>query len=259
MTNGMVSEDSRESGTGAVIAGIVEYLRERRLQPGDRLPSERDLAERLGAGRNAVREALATLVTLRMVESRPNSGIYLRHMARDSSFEAMVLLADMGATPTPTEVAETMEVRAHLEALSARLACERRSEEDLVRLEAILARTEEVLAEEGNIADVDTEFHVALVDATHNSVLVRVMHTFYRFTARRRRILFRDRAQASASARDHRKLVTLIRQRDGAKAELLILRHMSRARSYWSEVLGESRPTADSPQVKTPRKRIKRS
>ena len=48
-------------------------------------------------------------------------------------------------------------------------------------------------------------------------------------------------------------------QRDGAKAELLILRHMSRARSYWSEVLGESRPTADSPQVKVPRKRIKRS
>ncbi len=231
--------EGRESGSASVIAGIVEYLRERRLQPGDRLPSERDLAERLGAGRNAVREALATLVTLRMVESRPNSGIYLRHLSRDSSFEAMVMLADMGATPTPTEVAETMEVRAHLEALSARLACERRSDDDLRRLDAILARTDEVLAAGGNMAEVDTEFHIALVDATQNSVLVRVMNAFYRFTARRREMLFADRAQALASARDHRRLAAHVRDRDADKAERLILRHMSRARSYWSEVLGQ--------------------
>ena len=156
----------RDTGPSAVIAGIIHYLRERRLQPGDRLPSERDLAERLGAGRNAVREALATLVTLRMVESRPNSGIYLRHVERESSFEAMVMLADMGATPTPTEVAETMEVRAHLETLSVRLACSRRSDGDLAKLEEILDRTDAELAANGNIASLDTAFHIALVDAS---------------------------------------------------------------------------------------------
>ena len=234
-----VVADHRESGTSTVIAGIMDYLRERRLQPGDRLPSERDLAERLGAGRNAVREALATLVILRIVESRPNSGIYLRHMSRDSSFEAMVMLADMGATPTPTEVAETMEVRAHLEALAVRLACERRTEADLERLEEILTRTADVLAANGNIATMDTEFHIALVDATHNSVLVRVLNAFYRFTTRRREVLFTDRAQGVASCRDHRKLVSLVRECDADKAEALILRHMKRARNYWNEVLGE--------------------
>lgn len=233
-------EQGRDTGSAAVIAGIIEYLRERRLQPGDRLPSERDLAERLGVGRNAVREALATLVTLRMVESRPNSGIYLRHVERESSFEAMVMLADMGATPTPTEVAETMEVRAHLEALSVRLACERRSDMDLARLEDVLDRTDALLASMGNIASLDTEFHIALVDATHNSVLVRVLHAFYRFTARRREILFQDRLQAKASAREHRKLVSLIRDRDAAKAQALVLRHMNRARNYWSEVLADA-------------------
>jgi DNA-binding FadR family transcriptional regulator len=230
----------RDTGPSAVIAGIIHYLRERRLQPGDRLPSERDLAERLGAGRNAVREALATLVTLRMVESRPNSGIYLRHVERESSFEAMVMLADMGATPTPTEVAETMEVRAHLETLSVRLACSRRSDGDLAKLEEILDRTDAELAANGNIASLDTAFHIALVDATHNSVLVRVLHAFYRFTARRRETLFGDRRQAKASAREHRKLVAFLRSRDAEKAEALILRHMNRARSYWSELLADS-------------------
>jgi GntR family transcriptional repressor for pyruvate dehydrogenase complex len=231
-------QESRETGGSAVIAGILAYLQDRRLQPGDRLPSERDLAERLGVGRNAVREALATLVTLRMVESRPNSGIYLRHVARESSFEALVMLTDMGATPTPTEVAETMEVRAHLEVLAVGLACQRRTDADLERLENVLRQTDEVLAQGGNIAAADTDFHIALVDATHNSVLVRVLNAFYRFTVRRRAVMFEDRAQGKASSREHRRLLEHIRNRDAAKAQELILRHMNRARSYWSTVLG---------------------
>lgn len=230
--------DARDTNA-SVISGIIAYLNDRRLQPGDRLPSERDLAERLNVGRNAVREALATLVTLRMVESRPNSGIYLRHVSRESSFEALVMLVDMGETPTPTEVAETMEVRAHLEVLAVGLACERRTEEDIARIQEVIDRTDAMLARGENIAVADTEFHIALVDATHNSVLVRVLNAFYRFTARRREIMFKDRTQAEASAREHRKLAQLVARRDGKGAKALILNHMGRASTYWSTVLGD--------------------
>jgi DNA-binding FadR family transcriptional regulator len=242
-TGAPTRDKTRDSSSSAVIAGIIDYLKVRRLQPGDRLPSERDLAERLGAGRNAVREALAMLVTLRMVESRPNSGIYLRHVEREGSFEALVMMADMGATPTATEIAETMEVRAHLEALSARLACERRTAEDLERLDAVQRKTEEVLAGCGNIAGADTQFHMALVEATHNSVLVRVLNAFYRFTEKRRELVFADHARGAASARDHRKLIELIRKQEPGQAEALILEHMNRARTYWSTVL-EDRATS---------------
>jgi DNA-binding FadR family transcriptional regulator len=232
--------DAHASGGQPVIAGILGYLQERRLQPGDRLPSERDFSERLGVGRNALREAIATLVTLRVVESRPNSGIYLRHLAKDSSFETLVMLAGMGATPSGSEVAETMEVRSHLELLAVELACQRRTDDDLRRLDDILARTDRVLADEGNIATLDTEFHIGLVEATHNSVLVRVLNAFYQFTAGRRDVLFSDLAQGKASGRDHRKLVELVRQRESAKAQQLILRHMGRARDYWSTLLEPS-------------------
>ena len=150
------------------------------------------------------------------------------------------MLADMGATPTPTDIAETMEVRAHLETLAVRLACQRRDEEDLMRLQQVLEKTEKVLAEEGNIAEMDTEFHIILVDATHNSVLVRVLNAFYRFTAKRRVVLFSDRGQAQTSAKEHRKLLELIRQRDEEKAVALILKHMNRARTYWTSVLSDS-------------------
>lgn len=229
--------ESRATGGSGVIAGILAYLQDRRLQPGDRLPSERDLAERLGVARNSVREALATLVALRVVESRPNSGIYLRHMSRDSSFEALVLLTDMGATPSPTEVAETMEVRAHLELLAVSLACQRRTDGDLSRMADILGRTDAALSEGRNIAEEDTDFHIAIVDAAHNSVLVRTLNAFYRFTARRRTVLFEDRAQGQASALEHHQMLEHIRNRDIQKAERLIFRHMDRATNYWSSYL----------------------
>jgi len=231
--------DARGTNERSVIAGILAYLQERRLQPGDKLPSERDFAERLGVGRNAVREALSTLVTLRVVDSRPNSGIYLRHIAKESSFEALVMFTGMGAAPTATEIVETMEVRAHLELLAAGLACERRTASDIARLEAILGKTDAILANGGNIAKADTEFHIALVDATHNSVLLRVLNAFYQFTVGRREVLFADIAEGVHSAKDHRRLVQHIKDGDAPKAQRLIVRHMNRASTYWDAVLGD--------------------
>ena len=234
---------ARDAGLGDhtsnhIVRSILGYLQERNLQPGDRLPSERALAEKLGVGRNALREALATLTTLRVVEARPNSGIYLRRVSTESSFETLVLLADMGSTPTPTEIAETVEVRAALELVAVRLACTRRDDDDLKRLRAIIEQTERVLRERGNISEDDTAFHLALVGASHNSVLVRVLNAFYRMTALRRKAVFASREHGRVSARDHRKLVDAIERRDIDQAQELIRRHMERARNYWKEILG---------------------
>lgn len=229
---------AHESAGPAATAGILAYLQDRRLQPGDRLPSERDLAMRLGVGRNAIREAVATLTTLRMVESRPNSGIYLRRFETDSSFEALVMLTELGNVPSAADVAETMEVRAHLETQAVTLACERRTDEDHARLKRIVERTADLLEAGGNTAQADTDFHLAVVQATHNLVLVRMLGAFYRFTARRREALFfRDLTQARASLDEHRALADHILARDAVAARELILRHMARASHYWDSVL----------------------
>ena len=221
-----------------IVRSILRYLDERQLQPGDRLPSERALAEQLGVGRNALREAIATLTALRVVESRPNSGIYLKRVSTESSFETLVLLAASGARPTPAEIAETVEVRAALELTAVRLACKRRDDRDLSMLTEILARTDATLARGGNILDCDTEFHLALVGASHNSVLVRVLNAFYRMTALRRKAVFASQAHGRASAEDHRLLFEAVRLRDVEEAQDQIRRHMDRARHYWQEVLG---------------------
>jgi GntR family transcriptional repressor for pyruvate dehydrogenase complex len=221
----------------SALKSIFDMVQERRLQPGDRLPSERDLAERLGIGRNAVREGLAALTTLRVLEARPNSGIYLKRVNTESSFETLAMLAELGAMPTPAEIAETTEVRLALERLAVLSACARRTDEDVERMEQVLSETEALLREGGNIAELDTAFHLALANASHNSVLVRVLNSFYRLTAERRRAWFQNHAQGRSSARDHRRLLQAVIDRDAAAAQKHIEKHMQRASAYWDELL----------------------
>lgn len=222
-----------ETGTKPLVAKLMEFVAERRLRPGDRLPSERELAERLGSGRNAVREAIATLASLRVVEAKPQSGIYLREIRRQSSFEALVLLSQLGLPPTTSEITETMEVRASLERAAIELACARRTHEDLEALDQILKDTETVLKEKGNIADTDNAFHLALVGAAHNGILVRVLNAFYELTLPRRRLYFSRLQRGKASHRQHQSIVDAVRARDAARGIELMHAHMETARSYW--------------------------
>jgi DNA-binding FadR family transcriptional regulator len=221
-----------------LVGRMLAFFKERGYENGERLPSERALAERFNVGRNALREALSTLSTLRVVESRPNSGIYLRRMSTDSSFETMVLLVEMGAPPSEQEVHDTLEVRWPLEMRAVQLACERRTEADLDALAAVIAQTKAVLANNGNIYALDTAFHIALVRSSRNDVLVRVLNSFYRLSEGRRSALFADPRRGAESARQHERLYLAIKNRDPEKAVALMQAHSERAAIYWKEILG---------------------
>ncbi|PXW28680.1 DNA-binding FadR family transcriptional regulator [Paraburkholderia caballeronis] len=220
---------------------MLAFFKERGYESGERLPSERALAERFGVGRNALREALSTLSALRVVESRPNSGIYLRRMSTDSSFETIVLLTEMGSEPSMKEVKETLEVRWALEMRAVQLACERRTEADLDSLASIIEATRAVLANKGNISAQDTAFHIALARSTHNDVLVRLLNSFYRISESRRFALFADPERGALSAAQHERLYEAIRKRDLKKATAMMETHFARAVEAWSEVLGDEK------------------
>jgi GntR family transcriptional repressor for pyruvate dehydrogenase complex len=221
-----------DTSSKPLVARLMAFVAERHLQPGDRLPSERELAERLGSGRNAVREAIAVLTALGLVESRPQSGISLRELRPQSSFEALVMLSRLGREPTSSEISETLEVRAALERAAMELACARRDDEDLATLDRILEETEAILDAKGNIAEADNAFHLSLVSATHNAILMRVLNPFYEFTLARRRHFFARRQRAKTSHRDHKQIVAAVRTRDAARAIELIHDHLERTRSY---------------------------
>ena len=172
-----------------LIRRIIDHARAHALEAGDRFPAERNLAQTLGVSRNALREALATLESLRVVELRPNSGVYLRALGVESSFEATVLLAELGTAPDAAEVRETIEVRAALERQAITLACARRTDANLEQLVRICTETRTVLARRGNITDCHYRVGTASVSngATTStySVLV-VLDVGHSNTSRRR-------------------------------------------------------------------------
>jgi DNA-binding FadR family transcriptional regulator len=220
-----------------LIGRLLSLIAHRRLEPGDRLPSERELGERFGVGRGMVREALAVLETLRMVERRPHSGIYLRSIEKQGSIEAIVLQAELGIPLTEAEVREVVELRRILEMQAMRLAAERRHADHIRQLDAILADGDGVIAAGENLAQNDAAFHLAMVEATGNHVFLRTVNAFYLMSRNRRRHYFADGTRAPLSQAQHRAMRDAVGVGDPDRAEAVMGGHLRGVESYWMELL----------------------
>jgi DNA-binding FadR family transcriptional regulator len=235
--HGEAEED--EVGAG-LIARLLPFIAHHRLAAGDRLPSERDLATRFRTSRPAVREGLAVLEALRVVERRPNSGIYLRAVDRQGSIETMVLQAQLGVPLTEAEVREVVELRRIREMQAVRLAAERQAGLDLARIGAALAEGARCVATGKNMADADAAFHLALVEATGNRVFLRVVNAFYLMSRTRRRAYFADGTRAASSQAQHEAMRDAVAARDADRAEAAMGSHLRGVESYWLELLHRS-------------------
>ena len=139
---------------------------------GERVPSETQLAKELGVGRSTVREAVRALISSGLLESRQGAGTFVRARVPRS--------ADLSARLRRAGVLEVYEVRHGLELLAARLAAARRTDDDLLRLEAALTRRRRARSA-GRIkafVDADLDFHRGVIAAAHNPVLTDLFDTF---------------------------------------------------------------------------------
>ena len=207
-------------------AKLLELIRERGFEPGDKLPSERDLAALFGMSRGAVRESLIRLDTLRIVESRPKSGVYLQPYGAERSIEALVLFAETNTPLTAAEVAQSVELRSVLESEAMRLACLRRTPEDLERLQQILRDSGAAMARGETLAEFDAVFHKAIVAATKNDVLLRFINVFYLMSRKRREIYFQEPQQSRRSHAQHLQLYRAIEAQDAERGQQILRRHL---------------------------------
>ena len=212
---------------------VLRLIHERGFTPGDKLPSERDLAALFGMSRGALREALIRLDTLRIIDSRPKSGLYLRAVSAERSIEAMVLFAETDTPLSAAEVAQSVELRRIMEVEALRLACERRTASDLERLEAILARSEQSIRKGRSLAKLDPEFHKAIVAATQNDVFLRVVNVFYLMSHKRRAIYFKAPGQSLRSHAQHEQLYRAIVDQDVERGTRILGKHLKGVDTYF--------------------------
>jgi GntR family transcriptional repressor for pyruvate dehydrogenase complex len=218
---------------------LLELIRERGFKPGDKLPSERDLAALFGMSRSAVRESLIRLDTLRIVESRPKSGVYLQPYGAERSIEAMVLFAETNTPLSAAEVAQSVELRSVLENEAMRLACLRRTQSDLADLQQILRDSAAAIARGETLADLDAQFHKAIVAATKNDVLLRFINVFYRMSRKRREIYFDAPQQSKRSHAQHLLLYGAIEAQDAALGQQILRRHLKGVDAYFRMFFSE--------------------
>lgn len=142
------------------------------IAPGTRLPPERQLAATLGVGRSAVREALAALEMLGIVDVRPGSGTYLHGHAS----ELLPQTLRWGLLIGERNTAELLELRSGLEIYVARLAAGRAEASVLESLDATLDRMRSSLDDLAVFARADSDFHDVLAAVAGNTVLVDMLH-----------------------------------------------------------------------------------
>ena len=215
--------------TSDAVRKTLEFVRHHRLAKGDRLPSERDLSERFGVTRGSVREALAVLDAMRITERKPKSGIYLRNALEDSGLDALVLQADLGLPFDAQVTRDVTEARILCEEQAFRLACRRRTDADLARLHQLLDTYAALVASGSNLADEDVAFHLAVVAASQNRVLVRTLTPLMLMSTGWRRRYFASAEIRQRSLIDHRAFVAAIEARDEATATMLVHRHVQTA------------------------------
>ena len=225
-----------------LLPDLAAYLYDQSKVEASRLPSERELAEHFNVSRGQIREALAILEAMRIIERRPKSGIYLT--TNNASVEAMALFARAGVPLDPIQIYETVELRKIHEIKAAELACERATEENFDRLREILKISEQKIESGEGLAREDRDFHLEIVRATQNSVFHKVCSVYYMMGEQRLPIYFGDPERGRRSHKEHEQIFEALVRRDGNLAQALMSAHVQGAESYWKGLIGTPKPNA---------------
>jgi GntR family transcriptional repressor for pyruvate dehydrogenase complex len=164
-----------------VMRQIEDLVLDGVLRPGDRLPAERELSAELDVSRPILRAALKELEARHLVASRPGEGTYVAEILGTVFKEPMVGLVRRH----PRAIADYLEFRREVEGLASAFAAERATAADLAILDRILAAMAEAHAAADPAAEsrLDVEFHMAIVEAAHNIVLLHTMRSSYQLMA----------------------------------------------------------------------------
>jgi len=204
---------------------ITESIRKGEFNPGDRLPSVRELEAKFGVSRPSVREALSALELAGIVETRTGQGTFVVGLRPDRAEEGGF---EFEEAESPAEV---MEARRIIEPEAARLAAERATKADLDALQTALETLRASLAEGKPSVAGDIQFHLAVARASGNSVISEVMRAFASYLNQMLWRSLRDRAWAHQDLgriylAHHERTLNAIIARDGAEASASMRDHL---------------------------------
>jgi GntR family transcriptional repressor for pyruvate dehydrogenase complex len=200
------------------VAKQIERLIVKKLKPGDKLPSERELADMLQVSRSSIRDAIRSLELVGLVEPRQGTGTIVCELATEPFANALERKQKM--------VTELLDFRKMLEPPLAARAATHASAEEMSEMEEILQRQEEKQDRGEVTIGEDAEFHYSVALASGNSVVLKVIDILMDLLrdTRERSLQLRGRPQKSLAG--HKKILMAIKRRDAEAAKSAMRRHI---------------------------------
>ncbi|SFJ37259.1 FadR/GntR family transcriptional regulator [Celeribacter neptunius] len=198
------------------------------LRPGERLPAERDLAERLGVSRPSVREAIAELTEKGLVAPRAGAGVYVADVLGSAFSPALVKL--FGAHEEA--VFDYIAFRRDMEGLAAERAAKLASDTDLKVINTIFEKMEAAHPKRNpsEEARLDAEFHLSIIEASHNVIMLHMMRSMFDLLREgvfyNRSVMFKQRTNRAQLLDQHRAINTALQTRDPEAARAAVIRHL---------------------------------
>lgn len=198
------------------------------LRPGERLPAERDLAERMGVSRPSLREAIADLEDRGLLVSRAGSGVFVADVLGSAFAPALVQLF----ARHDEAVFDYLAFRRDMEGLAIARAARRASDTDLKVVDTIFRKMEAANAKRGPEADavLDAQFHMAIIEASHNVVMLHMMRSMFDLLKLgvfyNRQVMFKNQMTRAMLLDQHRAINDALQARDPEAARAAIERHL---------------------------------
>jgi len=211
-----------------IVEQIEQLIVDGQLAPGERLPSERDLAEKLSVSRPSVREALLKTEARGLIEMTRGGGFAVRDITAPTIAEPLAHLLNRH----PKAANDLLEMRHGLEAMAARLAAQRATDADLRKLKQALDSMAKPRATRDSTAgaDADARFHLAVAEASHNVALVHVTRGIFNLMRasiqERHDLFYGDRENRRRIHEQHRAIYTAIAARDSQAARAAAHAHL---------------------------------
>lgn len=205
---------------------LVSLIGARSLQPGDQVPTERELTASFRVGRSSVREALRMLESQGVIRSL-NGGAFV---VADAAYPLNSSLRLLLTLDESTRLHDVIELRSILECEAVALAAERHGPEHLERMDEAIEEMAKGLEEpEGDaFIDADLRFHLAVAEATGNRVLLHSMHAVRDVIRRMLMTVFNLPGSAARAVEEHRSIRAAIADADPARAREEMRAHLAR-------------------------------
>ena len=219
-----------------IVQQIEESIVKGDLKTGDQLPAERELAQRFGVSRTAVREAVKALREKGLVEAYSGRGTFITDGTRQAVRQSLDLMSRMGQQEGSRDLAE---VRAILEPEIAALAAQRIQEPELATMREAVAVMDKAGQDPDAYIEADLDFHLALAEGASNPLILSLIDSIVGLLREQRLRIFKVSGGPERGQAHHKKILEAIERRDADKAREAMRSHLEQVRDDGQSTAGK--------------------